>query len=307
MKQLSYDWPWKKSSPRLGFVGLGNMGAALAMRLVGQPLSVFDTDPAKGDVFAGEGVNVAGSLAELATNSDIIFTCLPTSAVTETVLFGPDGLSSHLSSHHIIVDMTSGDPAQSRDQARRLADVDICFADAPVSGGPRGARDGAIAIMVGGSDPLYNILHPVLSVISCNIFHAGDVGAGHALKAGNNLLNLICRMATFEVVSLLVNAGVAPDKAVDILQKSSGRNYATEITLPDNILSGKMHQGFSMALMQKDAGLALAMAANLKQAMPLGDTALNALQTAIDAHGIDADMSLVALSYEYATGARIRP
>jgi len=277
------------------------------MRLVGQPLSVFDTDPAKGDVFAGEGVNVAGSLAELATNSDIIFTCLPTSAVTETVLFGPDGLSSHLSSHHIIVDMTSGDPAQSRDQARRLADVDICFADAPVSGGPRGARDGVIAIMVGGSDPLYNILHPVLSVISCNIFHAGDVGAGHALKAGNNLLNLICRMATFEVVSLLVNAGVAPDKAVDILQKSSGRNYATEITLPDNILSGKMHQGFSMALMQKDAGLALAMAANLEQAMPLGDTALNALQTAIDAHGIDADMSLVALSYEDATGARIRP
>ena len=307
MKQLSYDWPWKKSSPRLGFVGLGNMGAALAMRLVGQPLSVFDTDPAKGNVFAGEGVNVAGSLAELATNSDIIFTCLPTSSVTETVLFGPDGLSSHLSSHHIIVDMTSGDPAQSRDQARRLADVDICFSDAPVSGGPRGARDGVIAIMVGGSDPLYNILHPVLSVISCNIFHAGDVGAGHALKAGNNLLNLICRMATFEVVSLLVNAGVAPDKAVDILQKSSGRNYATEITLPDNILSGKMHQGFSMALMQKDAGLALAMAANLEQAMPLGDTALNALQTAIDAHGIDADMSLVALSYEDATGARIRP
>ena len=307
MKQLSYDWPWKKSSPRLGFIGLGNMGTALAMRLVGQPLSVFDTDSSKSDVFAGVGVNVAGSLAELAINSDIIFTCLPTSAVTETVLFAQDGLLYHLSSNHIIVDMTSGDPTQSRDQARRLADAGICFADAPVSGGPRGARDGVIAVMVGGSDPLFNILHPVLSVISQNIFHAGDVGAGHALKAGNNLLNLICRMATFEVVSLLVNAGVAPDKAVDILQKSSGRNYATEITLPDNILSGKMHQGFSMALMQKDADLALAMAATLQQAMPLGNTALNALQKVIDAHGIDADMSLVALSYEDATGARIRP
>ena len=307
MTQLSYDWPWKTSSPRLGFVGLGNMGAALAMRLVGQSLSVFDSDPAKCDAFAGDGVEVAGSLAEIANHSDIIFACLPTSAITENVLFGPDGLSPHLSSRHIIVDMTSGDPAKSRDHARRLADANICFADAPVSGGPRGARDGVIAIMVGGSDPLYKILHPVLSVISCNIFHAGDVGAGHALKAGNNLLNLICRLATFEVVSLLVNAGVAPDKAVDILQKSSGRNYATEITLPDNILSGKMHQGFSMALMQKDAGLALALAATLKQAMPLGDTALNALQTAIDAHGIDADMSFVALSYEDATGARIRP
>ena len=307
MSQLSHDWPWKTSLPRLGFVGLGNMGAALAMRLVGQSLSVFDNDPAKCDAFAVEGVEVAGSLAELANHSDVIFTCLPTSRVTEDVMFGPDGLSLYLSSRHIVVDMTSGDPVESRDQARRLKDLGICFADAPVSGGPRGAKDGVIAIMVGGSEPLYEVLHPVLSVISCNIFHAGDVGAGHALKAGNNLLNLICRMATFEVVSLLVNAGVAPDKAVDILQKSSGRNYATEITLPDNILSGKMHQGFSMALMQKDASLALGMAENLEQAMPLGNTALNVLQTAIDAHGINADMSLVALSYEDATGARIRP
>ena len=190
---------------------------------------------------------------------------------------------------------------------KKALEKGINMIDAPVSGGPRGAREGTIAIMVGGEDKLYEQILPTLKVISSNIFHAGPVGAGHALKAGNNLLNLICRMASFEVVSLLINAGVDAERAVDILQKSSGRNYATEITLPDNILSGKMHQGFSMALMQKDAGLALAMAATLQQAMPLGDTALNALQTAIDAHGMDADMSLVALSYEDVTGARIRP
>ena len=307
MQRSSPSWSWQNAAPRLGFVGLGNMGAALAMRLVGQPLSVFDADPEKSAVFAADDVTVAASLQELAADSDIIFTCLPTSAVTENVLFGPAGLSAHLTADHIIVDMTSGDPAQSRDQAARLAASGICFADAPVSGGPRGARDGVIAIMVGGSEVLYQLLHPVLSVISCNIFHAGEVGAGHALKAGNNLLNLICRMATFEVVSLLVNDGVAPDKAVDILQKSSGRNYATEITLPDNILSGKMHQGFAMALMQKDAGLALAMAANLQQSMPLGEAAFDQLQHVMDAYGAEADMSLVALSYEAATGARIRP
>ena len=307
MQQSSPSRSWQNAAPRLGFVGLGNMGAALAMRLVGQPLSVFDADPEKSAAFAADDVTVAASLQEVAADSDIIFTCLPTSAVTEKLLFGPAGLSAHLTADHIIVDMTSGDPAQSRDQAARLAASGICFADAPVSGGPRGARDGVIAIMVGGSEALYDLLHPVLSVISCNIFHAGEVGAGHALKAGNNLLNLICRMATFEVVSLLVNDGVAPDKAVDILQKSSGRNYATEITLPDNILSGKMHQGFAMALMQKDAGLALAMAANLQQSMPLGEAAFDQLQHAIDAHGAEADMSLAGLYYEAATGARIRP
>ena len=114
-------------------------------------------------------------------------------------------------------------------------------------------------------------------------------------------------MASFEVVSLLVNAGVDAGRAVDILQKSSGRNYATEITLPDNILSGKMHQGFSMELMQKDAGLALGMAAAMAQDMPLGASAFDALQDAINTHGDAADMSLVALSYEAKTGARIRP
>jgi len=203
--------------------------------------------------------------------------------------------------------MTSGDPAISRDQAARLKQAGIDFVDAPVSGGPRGAREGVIAIMVGGDAALYAQLLPLLGRISSNCFHAGPVGAGHALKAGNNLLNLICRMASFEVVSLLVNAGVDAGRAVDILQKSSGRNYATEITLPDNILSGKMHQGFSMALMQKDAGLALGMAAAMAQDMPLGASAFDALQDAINTHGDVADMSLVALSYEAKTGARIRP
>jgi 3-hydroxyisobutyrate dehydrogenase len=223
------------------------------------------------------------------------------------VFFGDDGIAGHMKAGQIFIDMTSGDPAMSRDQAARLKQAGIDFVDAPVSGGPRGAREGVIAIMVGGDAALYARLLPLLGRISSNNFHAGPVGAGHALKAGNNLLNLICRMASFEVVSLLVNAGVDAGRAVDILQKSSGRNYATEITLPDNILSGKMHQGFSMALMKKDAGLALGMAAAMAQDMPLGTSAFNALQDAINKHGDAADMSLVALSYEVKTGARIRP
>jgi 3-hydroxyisobutyrate dehydrogenase len=257
--------------------------------------------------FIDGGAIAASDLAAMARQCDIIFACLPTSAVTEMVLFGDDGMADHMKAGQIFIDMTSGDPAISRDQAARLKQAGIDFVDAPVSGGPRGAREGVIAIMVGGDAALYAQLLPLLGRISSNCFHAGPVGAGHALKAGNNLLNLICRMASFEVVSLLVNAGVDAGRAVDILQKSSGRNYATEITLPDNILSGKMHQGFSMALMQKDAGLALGMAAAMAQDMPLGASAFDALQDAINTHGDAADMSLVALSYEAKTGARIRP
>ena len=295
------------TNSKIGFIGLGNMGAALAMRLLNPSLIVYDPDQSAMKPFVDGGAIAASDLAIMAGQCDVIFACLPTSAVTETVLFGDDGMADHMKAGQIFIDMTSGDPAISRDQAARLKPGGIDFVDAPVSGGPRGAREGVIAIMVGSDAALYAQLLPLLGRISSNCFHAGPVGAGHALKAGNNLLNLICRMASFEVVSLLVNAGVDAGRAVDILQKSSGRNYATEITLPDNILSGKMHQGFSMALMKKDAGLALGMAAAMAQDMPLGTSAFNALQDAINKHGDAADMSLVALSYEVKTGARIRP
>ena len=295
------------ANPKIGFIGLGNMGAALAMRLLDPSLMVYDPDQTAMTPFVDGGAIAAVDLVAMAKQCDIFFACLPTSAVCESVLFGDGGMAGHMKAGQIFIDMTSGDPAISRDQAARLKKAGIDFVDAPVSGGPRGAREGVIAIMVGGDAALYAQLLPLFGRISSNIFHAGPVGAGHALKAGNNLLNLICRMASFEVVSLLVNAGVDAGRAVDILQKSSGRNYATEITLPDNILSGKMHQGFSMALMKKDAGLALGMAAAMAQDMPLGTSAFDALQDAINNHGDAADMSLVALSYETKTGARIRP
>ena len=295
------------ANPKIGFIGLGNMGAALAMRLLDPSLMVYDPDQTAMTPFVDGGAIAAVDLVAMANQCDIIFACLPTSAVCESVLFGDGGMAGHMKAGQIFIDMTSGDPAISRDQAARLKKAGIDFVDAPVSGGPRGAREGVIAIMVGGDAALYAQLLPLFGRISSNIFHAGPVGAGHALKAGNNLLNLICRMASFEVLSLLVNAGVDAGRAVDILQKSSGRNYATEITLPDNILSGKMHQGFSMALMKKDAGLGLGMAAAMAQDMPLGTSAFDALQDAINNHGDAADMSLVALSYETKTGARIRP
>jgi len=188
-----------------------------------------------------------------------------------------------------------------------LKEKEINFIDAPVSGGPKGANQGNIAVMVGGSESQFAEIKPIMDAISSNIFYAGKIGSGHSIKAGNNLLNLICRMATFEVISLLVKDGVDPKKAVEIIQKSSGRNYATEITLPDNILSGKMIQGFSTGLMKKDAGVATKIA-NLNQVeIPLGKLSQKLLQNTIDEFGEDADMSNVALTFEKLSGAKIRP
>lgn len=299
------------AKPAVGFVGLGNMGGPLAERLIGHvDLTVFDQSVDRVINFEAKGARAAASSEALATRSNIVLTCLPSSADVRRAIFDGDGgagIAASLKPGGIIIDMTTGNPSATRSMAEELAPLGIALVDAPVSGGPRGAREGTIAIIVGGTAVEFERILPILGIISRNVMHAGPVGAGHAVKAGNNLLNLICRLATLEVVSMLVKDGVDPATANTIIQKSSGRNYTTEITLPDNILSGKMMQGFTTALMQKDSNVALEMAHRLGIAMPFGDLARDVLARVVVEHGLGADMSAAALTYENMTGARIRP
>ena len=293
---------------KIGFIGLGNMGKPLAERLLKKyQLYVYDLDTKNLKYFLDKGALACSNPSDLARNTSRIFLCLPTSIVVEKVIYGENGLLETASKGSFIIDMTTGEPEISRKISKALQSKEINFIDAPVSGGPKGANQGNIAIMVGGTKTQFSTIKPIMDDISSNIFYAGEVGSGHSIKAGNNLLNLICRMATFEVISMLVKDGVSPETAVNIIQKSSGRNYATEITLPDNIISGKMFQGFSTGLMKKDAGVATKIAISNKVEIPLGKLSQELLKNTIDEFGENADMSNVALTYEKLTGAKIRP
>ncbi len=293
---------------KVGFIGLGNMGKPLAERLLrNNELFVHDLDQENLEYFTNRGATACSTPSDLASNTSRIFLCLPTSAIVEKVINGENGLLTTVAKDSFIIDMTTGEPEITRQISKTLYSKKINFIDAPVSGGPKGANQGNIAIMVGGTESQFAKIKPLMDNISSNIFYAGKIGSGHSIKAGNNLLNLICRMATFEVISLLVKDGVDPKKAVEIIQKSSGRNYATEITLPDNILSGKMVQGFSTGLMKKDAGVATKIADSNNVEIPLGKLSQELLKNTIDEFGENADMSNVALTYEKLTGAKIRP
>ena len=292
---------------KIGFVGVGNMGGPLCERLLKKyKVNIFDLNPENSKKMNKLGALTSPSLEEL-SNNRIIFLCLPTSEDVEKIVLGKNSLSQFLQPNSLIIDMTTGEASVSRKIQSLLLKKSISFIDAPVSGGPKGAREGTIAIMTGCKKNHFELVKPYLKVISKNVFHAGKVGNGHSIKAGNNLLNLICRMATFEVISLLTKDGVNPNKAVEIIQKSSGRNYATEITLPDNVLSGKMHQGFTAALMDKDASIALKNGTNLDVDLPLGKLSKKLLQDTIKTYGIDTDMSNVALTYENKFNIRLRP
>ena len=297
-----------RTSMKVGFIGLGNMGKPLADRLlINNELFVYDLDQKKLEYFTNKGAISCSTPSELASTTSIIFLCLPTSAIVDKVINGENGLIKSATKGSYIIDMTTGEPETTRRIAKILKEKEINFIDAPVSGGPKGAHQGNIAIMVGGTESQFAKIKPIMDDISSNIFYAGKIGSGHSIKAGNNLLNLICRMATFEVISLLVKDGVDSNRAVEIIQKSSGRNYATEITLPDNILSGKMFQGFSTGLMKKDASVATKIAYANKIEIPLGKLSQELLNRTIDEFGEDADMSNVALTYEKLTGTKIRP
>ena len=293
---------------KIGFIGLGNMGAPLAERLLKKyQLIIYDLDENNIKYFTDKGALVCSTPAKLASQTSRVFLCLPTSTIVEKVVNGDDGLVKTAKKGTYIIDMTTGEPEITRKISNALIQEGINFIDAPVSGGPKGAIQGNIAIMVGGTKNQFSTIKPIMDDISSNIFYAGEIGSGHSIKAGNNLLNLICRMATFEVISMLVKDGVDPEKAVNIIQKSSGRNYATEITLPDNILSGKMVQGFSTGLMKKDAGVATKIADINQVEIPLGKLSQELLKFTIDEFGEDADMSNVALTYEKKSGVKIRP
>jgi 3-hydroxyisobutyrate dehydrogenase len=240
------------SRPRVGFAGLGAMGSALARRLVGSTdLTVLDLDPLRTRPFAQAGAAVAVGPAELAAAADTIVTCLPTSRDVRELL-----QSMTVPAGSLIVDCTTGDPAQTRAIAAELAQHGSTLVDAPVSGGPQAADAGTIAILVGADEAAFARAEPILRLISPAVRHVGGIGAGHCVKLLNNALAAGQRMLAFEALALAAAHGVEASAFVDAVNISSGRSYATEITVPRHVLAGRLAQGFSLGLMAKDVGLA---------------------------------------------------
>ena len=275
----------------IGFIGLGNMGGALARRLVhSHRLHVWDINPRAVEAMVAEGAVAANGPGGVAV-ADVVFVCLPTSSEVEDVVFGGDGLASTLSPEALVVDMTTGDPRMTREFADRLAERGISLVDAPVSGGVVGAERGTIAIMVGGPDDLYQRIRPFLETISPNVFHAGGTGAGHAMKLVNNMVSSCARIAVFEGLALAVKFGLEPGRFAEILAKGTGRGYVADTTLPDFVIPGRRDQGFGIALMYKDLQLVTKLAQDMKVPLTAGSQAREMFCRALNELGEDADIT----------------
>jgi 3-hydroxyisobutyrate dehydrogenase len=284
---------------QIGYVGLGNMGGALAARLqLSHPLVVFDMSDVATAAIAKKGARVAPDLRELGSSCDIVFLCLPTSNHVSSVIFGDRGLAGAMKPGTVIVDQTTGDPNVTRALASELASKDIGLVDAPVSGGRFGAEAGTIAIMVGAEQKQFERIAPILNAISPNVFHAGGVGNGHVIKLVNNLLSTAQRLLSFEAISLAAKNGVEPATALDILLAGGGKNAYLEKMMKPRILAGKLNVGFTLGLAHKDVRLACELGADSKVPTFFGDLTQELYQKCIDEFGTDSQVDTVGLFFD---------
>ncbi|HUI62747.1 MAG TPA: NAD(P)-dependent oxidoreductase [Steroidobacteraceae bacterium] len=247
---------------RIGFVGLGNMGAPMARHLAvaGYRVVAADSSAAALDRFCGTApCERAASLAQLGRSCRLVITMLPDGRAVREVLLGGEGVAAHLAAGSVVMDMTSAEPVATRGLGRTLAQSSISLVDAPVSGGVKRAVEGTLAIMAGGEPATIARCKPVLDKLG-QVFVTGASGSGHAMKALNNYLSAIALAATGEAMLAGEKFGIEPARMLEILNHSTGRNTATDQKYPAYILTGRFDSGFALGLMAKDLRIALGLA-----------------------------------------------
>jgi 3-hydroxyisobutyrate dehydrogenase len=247
---------------RVGFVGLGNMGAPMAVRLAraGYGLIVADASADAVARFTSEvRCERASSLRELGASCRVIITMLPDGKVVRQVLLGPDGVVAGLGPESVVIDMSSSSPVGTRELSGELVARRIALIDAPVSGGVRKAVDGTLAIMVGGDGAVVKRCGALLEVLG-RVFATGATGSGHAMKSLNNYLSAANLAVAAEAMLAGERFGLDPAVMISILNASTGRNSATEHKYPSFVLPRNFASGFALGLMAKDLRLALELA-----------------------------------------------
>ena len=271
---------------KIGYVGLGAMGGSLSRHLIGKhELRVLDRNPAAVDQLRQAGAQSSADGAELARDCDIIFLCLPRSVDVREAIFGRRGLAEGLAPGKLIIDQTSGVPAQTAAIAAELAKHGVMMLDAPVSGGIPAAQAGKVTIIASGPSPGWNRAEPLLRSMSDKVFRCSDrVGDGQALKLVNNAIGAGYRMATLELVALGRKAGLGLAEMVAALNEGPGANFTSRNMLV-GLIENRSTTNFALALMIKDLNEALALGASTSAAMPITQGARSLMQIGLNSPG----------------------
>ena len=262
----------------IAFIGLGNMGGAMAQNLLkaDQKVFGFDLSPKALEQFAASGGVVCDSPQAAAKQADVVITMLPAAKHVREVYLGENGILAVLKAGALCIDSSTIDPQSIKDVAAAAKAKHINVCDAPVSGGTIGAQAGTLTFMVGADEPIFQAIQPYLSLMGKNIVHCGDVGTGQIAKICNNLILGISMVAVAEGMALGAKLGIDPEALAGVINSSSGRCWSSDVCNPwpginANAPATRGYQdGFATQLMLKDLGLAVEAAGQAQQPILLG-------------------------------------
>ena len=253
---------------KIGFIGLGIMGAPMALHLInaGHELFYVKRSKVNADIAASKAVACA-SAKEVAQQAEVIITMVPDTPDVEAVLFGKDGVAEGLSAGKLVVDMSSISPIETKAFAEKITALGCDYVDAPVSGGEVGAKAASLTIMVGGSEAAFARAKPLFELMGKNITHVGGTGDGQTTKVANQIIVALNIAAVGEALLFASKAGADPAKVRQALMGGFASSRILEVH-GERMVKRTFNPGFRIGLHQKDLGLALQGARELGVALP---------------------------------------
>src|SRR5258706_1548296 len=293
--------------PKVGFVGLGVMGAPMATHLsnAGYELTLYDIDGEATRNLAGVGA-IAGSPIEVAERSDIVITMLPNGEVVQQVALGEKGLLQGFKPGALLLDTSSSEPWITQKTGHALRERGIAMVDAPVSGAQWGAQAAELVFMVGGAAQDLERVRPLLDRMGRKGFHLGELGAGHAMKCLNNLITAMTLMTTSEGLAIGTRYGLDPAVMIDVLNASTGMSWVSQTHFRQRILNRAFDDPFKLELMVKDLGIARELAQSVRVPPALSSLAFDLWRKASQEAGPGASISELVRWVEKTSGVEIR-
>jgi 3-hydroxyisobutyrate dehydrogenase len=293
---------------RVGFIGLGHLGAYLASSLVrtGHSLVVYDRNPTAVDALVSQGAVAAASVADLAATVDVVLTCLPSPAIIDAVVTGPDGVFAGLSPRSgTWIDMSTNDRSETLRLAVAAHEVGVSVLEAPVTGGVHMAATGEITVLVGGDQDLFSRHRLLLADMGTPVLYMGPLGSAALIKVITNMLAFIHLVAAGEALMLAKRGGLDLAAAFEAIKESSGNSFVHE-TESQVILNGSYNIGFTMDLACKDLGFAMQFGRELGVPLDLASATEQTFIRSRQQYGGDAWSSQVVKLLEDALGTDLR-
>ena len=283
---------------KLGFIGIGIMGAPMAGHLLdaGHEVAVNDINPSPQELL-DKGAQVMSSAKETAEKGDVIIVMVPDTPDVETVLFGANGVADGLSAGKIVIDMSSISPVETKQFAEKINALDCKYLDAPVSGGEVGAKAGTLTIMVGGDQETFDKARPLFGLMGQNITLVGGNGDGQTCKVANQIIVALTIEAVGEALLFASKAGADPAKVREALMGGFASSKILEIH-GERMIKRTFDPGFRIELHQKDLNLALSNARKLQMSLPNTATAQELFNSVAAQGDIGLDHSAMVLALE---------